>query len=74
MVNEVEQMPNASLWVLDKVDINSDIPKVIVRNLSDYLHSDRMAHTCHWLYASQKNCWWKQPSILLEDISSVLGI
>jgi hypothetical protein len=67
-------MPNASLWVLDKADIDSGILKVIMRNLSDYLYSDRMAHTCHWLCASQDNCWWKKPSILLEYISSVLGI
>jgi hypothetical protein len=74
MVNEVERMPNASLWVLDKADIDSDIPKVIARNLSDYLHSDRMARTRRRLYTSQANCWWKKPSILLEYISPVSGI
>jgi hypothetical protein len=74
MVNEVEQMPNASLWVLDKADIDSDIPKVIARNLSDYLCSDRMACTWCQLYTSQANCWWKKPSILLEYISSVSSI
>jgi hypothetical protein len=74
MVNEVERMPNASLWVLDKVDIDSDIPKVIARNLLDYLRSDRMARTRRRLYTSQANCWWKKPSILLEYISPVSGI
>jgi hypothetical protein len=74
MVNEVEQMPNASLWILDKAKIDSDIPKVTTRNLSNYLHSEQMARACHQAYTAQDNGWWKLCSILLEDILSVEGI
>ena len=66
MVNEVERMPNACLWILNaEPDIYgaSDIPKEIAKSLSDYLRSPVMARTRQRLYASQARCWWKEPTI-----------
>jgi hypothetical protein len=66
MVNEVERMPNASLWILNRTaDIHrgSDIPKEIAKDLSDYLRSPRMDRTRQQLYASQARCWWQKPTI-----------
>ena len=65
MVNEVERMPNAALWISNEEDIYgaSDIPKEISRSLSDYIRSPVMACTRRQLYASQARCWWKEPTI-----------
>ena len=65
MVNEVERLPNASLWIPKEVGIyhGSDIPKEIARNLSNYLCSPAMARTRTRLYASQARCWWQKPTI-----------
>ena len=65
MVNEVERLGNASLWLLNSENIHdgSHIPKEIATNLSDYLRSPAMARTRQRLYASQARCWWKIPTI-----------
>jgi hypothetical protein len=66
MVNEVERMPNACLWLLNSTeDIHrgSDIPKEIAKNLSDYLRSPRMDRTRQQLHASQARCWWQKPTV-----------
>jgi len=65
MVNEVERMPNASLWILNQEDIGggSDIPKQIAKSLSDYLRSPAIERTRQRLYSSQAHCWWQQPTI-----------
>ena len=53
MVNEVECMPNASLWILNKDEIDSDIPKLIAKSLSDYILSPGMARIHYQVYRSQ---------------------
>ena len=65
MVNEVERLGNAALWILNSESIYDgfDIPKEIVKNLSDYLRSPAMARTRQRLYASQARCWWQKPTI-----------
>ncbi len=65
MVNEVERLGNASLWMLNSESIynGSDLPKEIAKSLSDYLRSPAMARTRQRLYASQARCWWQKPTI-----------
>ena len=63
MVNEVERMPNASLWILNKDEIDSDIPKLISKSLSDYILSPGMARIRYQVYQSQADRWWELPSI-----------
>jgi hypothetical protein len=59
MVNEVERMPNASLWILNRTaDIHhgSDIPKEIAKDLSDCEGSDYPRYKSvaeFWLYESK---------------------
>lgn len=65
MVNEVERVPNASLWNLDEQDIEraSDIPKEIAKNLSEYLRSPVMNFTRQRIYSAHARCWWLEPTI-----------
>ena len=65
MVNEVERIPNASLWNLDKhhIEGGSDVAKEIAKNLSDYLLSSLTPYSRQRLYSSQTYHWWEAPNI-----------